>query len=98
MTNRLAFAALASLLSISCASSRAAGPGTDTAAIVAAIPPTATFDDMTKKQRGAYMKHVVLPEMTKVFAELDPKLASDMSCKTCHGKGFDDRSFKMPNP
>ncbi len=97
MTKRIAFAALLSLLSLSCASTRAAAPGADTAAIVAAIPRDATFDDMTKRQRGAYMKEVVLPEMRSVFVELDPKL-KDMQCRTCHGKGFDDRTFKMPNP
>jgi len=44
-----------------------------------------------------FMKEVVLPTMSKEFASVDPKYA-EMNCKTCHGKGAEDKTFKMPNP
>ncbi|MFO0751384.1 MAG: hypothetical protein U1F43_37805 [Myxococcota bacterium] len=54
------------------------------------------WKDMTKPQRGAYMKDVVMPTMKEMFVAFDPKFA-DMNCATCHGvKAVEDHSFKMP--
>jgi len=57
---------------------------------------TKTWKDMDKKERSAFMKKVVLPKAKKLFATIDPKMKT--TCKTCHGKGADDHTFKMPNP
>jgi hypothetical protein len=54
------------------------------------------WKDMDKKERSAFMKKVVLPKAKELFATIDPKMKT--TCKTCHGKGADDHSFKMPTP
>jgi hypothetical protein len=77
----------------------AAGSAAPAPAPVADVPVeggTKLYKDMDKKERAAFMKKVVLPKAKELFATIDPKMKT--SCKTCHGKGFDDRSFKMPNP
>jgi hypothetical protein len=53
---------------------------------------------MTKEQRGKFMKDVVMPKMKPVFTAFDAKEFAKFECKTCHGDGVADRSFKMPSP
>jgi hypothetical protein len=57
---------------------------------------TKTWKEMDKKERSAFMKKMVLPKAKALFATIDPKMTTN--CKTCHGKGAEDHSFKMPNP
>jgi hypothetical protein len=57
---------------------------------------TKTWKDMDKKERATFMKKVVLPKAKTLFATIDPKMTTN--CKTCHGKGAEDHTFKMPNP
>jgi hypothetical protein len=57
---------------------------------------TKTWKDMNKKERATFMKKVVLPKAKTLFATIDPKMTTN--CKTCHGKGAEDHTFKMPNP
>lgn len=56
------------------------------------------WKDMTKPERGAYMRDVVTPQMKAAFVAFDAKYANDFGCATCHGAGVADHSFKMPNP
>ncbi len=44
------------------------------------------------------MKSTVMPKMGDLFKGFDAKRFTDMKCKTCHGAGAEDGSFKMPNP
>jgi len=44
------------------------------------------------------MQALVLPGDLALFAAYDPKRYTQMTCKTCHGSGAVDRTFKMPNP
>ena len=43
------------------------------------------------------MKQYVLPKAKELFASFDPKFGA-VTCKTCHGDGADNHTFKMPNP
>ncbi len=61
-------------------------------------PPTVAWKDMTKEQRGKFMFAVVTPKMKELFVGFDPKTFKDFGCKTCHGDGAVDKTFKMPNP
>lgn len=61
-----------------------------------AVEPTA-YEEMTFQQRDAFMRDVVLPQMTKTFVAFDAKFAN-MDCKTCHGDGATDGSYAMPSP
>jgi hypothetical protein len=61
-------------------------------------PPETKWDDMTKEQRGKYMKAVVTPKMKPVFQEFDPKMFAKFDCTSCHGKEAKAKKFKMPNP
>ena len=76
-------------------SAAAAGSG-DGSAFFAGMDGVA-YKDMDKKQRGAYMKKVVVPKARELFSAFDPKLPQ-VGCKTCHGDGVADHTFKMPNP
>lgn len=55
------------------------------------------YTDMTFEQRDAFMREVVLPEMTDLFVAFDARFEG-MSCQTCHGNGALDGSFAMPTP
>jgi hypothetical protein len=63
----------------------------------AAPPKDMVWKDMDPDQRAAYMKDVVLPKAKEIFVAFDPKYQT-MDCKTCHGDGATDHTFKMPNP
>jgi hypothetical protein len=56
-----------------------------------------TYKDLDKKGRSQLMKQYVLPKAKELFAAFDPKFG-DVTCKTCHGDGVKDHTFKMPNP
>jgi cytochrome c553 len=43
-------------------------------------------DDMSTKDKAAFMKAKVSPEMGKVFQAHDSAKYANFSCKTCHGK------------
>jgi hypothetical protein len=45
----------------------------------------------------AYMKSTVMGKEHDLFAAYDAKKYGDMKCKTCHGSGAGDGSFKMPS-
>lgn len=62
-----------------------AAPAADTAPAAKAEPLGPKFDSMTKEEKAAHMKKVVVPAMTKVFQELDAKKFATVTCKTCHG-------------
>jgi len=55
------------------------------------------YKDLDKKGRAEFMKKLVLPRAKELFAAFDPKMG-EVTCKTCHGDGVKDHSFKMPNP
>jgi hypothetical protein len=84
-----------------------AGSAAGSAAEAPAAPPAPVADkpveggtklwkDMDKKERSTFMKQKVLPKAKELFATIDPKMTTN--CKTCHGKGAEDHTFKMPNP
>lgn len=56
------------------------------------------WDKMDHAERKAYMKQVVMPKMKAEFAAFNPQKFGNMKCITCHGKGAENDSYKMPNP
>lgn len=42
-------------------------------------------DSMSAKEKGAFMKKYVVPEMAKLFSAFDAKAYAQFGCKTCHG-------------
>ncbi|MFI5263238.1 MAG: hypothetical protein ACHQM6_01845 [Candidatus Kapaibacterium sp.] len=56
------------------------------------------WDKMDHAARKAYMKQVVFPAMKTEFAAFNPQKFGNMKCTTCHGKGAENDSYKMPNP
>lgn len=59
---------------------------------------TINWEKMNHDEREEYMRHVVMPKMRKVFADFNADKYGKINCKTCHGDGASDQSFKMPNP
>lgn len=75
------------------ASAAATKPAAD--AIVG--PPKVAWADMTKEQKGKFMKAVVMPKMGPLFAKFDPDEFKEVKCSTCHGKDPKANGFKMPS-
>jgi len=60
--------------------------------------PPKPWHDMEMREKGQYMKDVVLPTMKRIFQEHDPENYADFGCDTCHGLDAKERHFEMPNP
>lgn len=61
-------------------------------------PGPGDWDKWTHEQKLAYMKSTVLPKMKDLFVSFNADHYANMNCKTCHGSGASDGTFKMPNP
>jgi hypothetical protein len=61
-------------------------------------PPAVAWKDMTKEQKGKFMKAVVVPKMKPAFQAFDADQFKKFDCRTCHGKDPKAKEFKMPNP
>jgi mono/diheme cytochrome c family protein len=59
--------------------------------------PDVPFDRLDHEQRIAFMKQKVMPAMTPIFKNHDPKDFAEFGCTTCHGPGAKDGHFDMPN-
>jgi hypothetical protein len=92
--NRIAVLLLASA-TVACSHAPPAPQGEE-APVVG--PPQVAWKDMTKEQRGRYMKARVLPRFKELMASFAPEHEGEVNCATCHGKSAKDHSFKMPNP
>ena len=90
------FVASIALASACASQSGATGAKSDDEAVVG--PPQVSWKNMTKKQKGKFMEKVVVPKMEPLFQAFKPDDYKTFDCKTCHGKGADDETFKMPNP
>jgi len=63
-----------------------------------AVPPRAPIDwaTMSRKDRKAYMKSVILPKAQALFSAFDPKEFKIVTCATCHGEGHIKGTYRMP--
>jgi hypothetical protein len=82
----------------SAAPENVAPPAPPTAAPEKVAGPPKPWKDMTKAERGKYMKDVVTPQMRPVFQAYDAELFAKFDCSTCHGKDPKGHKFKMPSP
>jgi hypothetical protein len=60
-------------------------------------PPEVAWKDMTKQQKGKFMKEVVVPKLKPVFTAFDSTEFKKFDCATCHGKDAKAHEFKMPS-
>jgi hypothetical protein len=61
-------------------------------------PPQVAWKDMTKEQKGRFMKVAITPKMKETFQKFDADTFKQFNCSTCHGKDAKAKEFKMPNP
>jgi hypothetical protein len=59
---------------------------------------TTTFAALEYDMKIKFMREFVVPQMSEEFQAFDPTKYAAFGCKTCHGKDFKDRKYKMPNP
>ena len=52
--------------------------------------PTAWSDDLSKEQKGAFMKSHVEPKMAEVFQSMSADRYASFGCATCHGTAWKD--------
>lgn len=82
-------------------SASAAPAPTDTGAAAAAAPAgppgPGDWDKWSHDQKLAYMKSTVMGKEKDIFSTYDSAKYGSMNCKTCHGSGAADGSFKMPS-
>lgn len=55
-----------------------------------ASAPAAWSDDLSKAEKGAYMKAHVLPKMKEVFQSMGGDRYTGFNCATCHGTDWKD--------
>jgi hypothetical protein len=63
-----------------------------------AAPAPGAWSTWSRARKQQYMERVVLPDAQKMFAKYDAVRYREVTCRTCHGAGADDRSYRMPNP
>ena len=85
------------LASASASASASAASGLPSGA-PASQPAAGDWEKWTKDQKEAWMKAGVLPKMGGLFAAVDPSKYGNVGCRTCHGLGAVEGTFKMPNP
>ncbi|RMG12836.1 MAG: hypothetical protein D6729_16065 [Deltaproteobacteria bacterium] len=94
------------LLLAACATSQTPAPGAATAEapkkapagpLAEAVDTVKPWEAMTKKEKAAYMKRVVLPRMATLLRSIDPEEFADVKCITCHGADAKEVGFEMPN-
>jgi mono/diheme cytochrome c family protein len=64
----------------------------------AMVLPDVPFENLDHEQRIAFMKQRVMPVMTPVFKNHNPKDFAEFGCHTCHGEQAKAGHFDMPNP
>lgn len=58
---------------------------------------TMDWKKMSHDDKKDFMKTVVMPRMRKEFRAFDSVRFEKIMCKTCHGDGVANESYKMPN-
>jgi hypothetical protein len=61
-------------------------------------PEADAFAKLARDEKIKIMKTQVMPAMAKAFKGFNAKKFAKFNCKSCHGKGASDETFKMPNP
>jgi hypothetical protein len=64
----------------------------------AGAPGPGEWATWSHEQKLAYMKAGFLEAERAVFASWEPVRFKELTCRTCHGPGVDDGTFRLPNP
>jgi hypothetical protein len=62
------------------------------------LPAAGEWDAWSRDRKLGHMQAIVLPDARTELTAYDARRFTTMTCKTCHGDGVDDGSFRMPNP
>lgn len=56
-----------------------------------------TWPEMNMAQRQTLMRNVVVPRAGAIFKAWRPERFATIDCTLCHGSGFQNGTFRMPN-
>lgn len=89
--------ALPFTLALAACGGEAAPPPSAPVSSTPATPRLGEWKTWTHDQKLAYMKDVFTPAEAPWFKQYDSTKFAELTCRSCHGPGADDGSFKMPN-
>ncbi len=55
------------------------------------------WEELSQREKGKYMKLVVLPRMAALLKSIDGEEFAEVKCATCHGADAKEVGFEMPN-
>jgi hypothetical protein len=77
---------------------RATPAPTATPRAPSAPPGAGEWQTWSHEQKLGYMQSIFLPAERELFTSFEPVRYANLNCRTCHGAGDADGTYRMPNP
>lgn len=97
MPARLPLSLAAFAIVSGCAAAPAPSPAPPAGQAPVAPPGPGDWQRWSHDQKLAYMSTTFMDEERKIFASWEPVRFRTLECRTCHGPGVGDGTFRLPN-